>query len=221
MLKYIIAILASIIIIYSCKSKNGYLYEQKGYYNFEPTYNRNDSLYLSDYILYSLHSKSGHDKFGSVNLNDDSLFNIFKASLKRLDLPIKYNTVNNNKLTDEFIRNHFLKYKNIDKEYIKRMTKQLNGKTAVIPIILKLFNKFTNVSSGGADTYPSYICHFSLAVFIIKNNKIIYYKQMRHVESVYGEFHPYKYEDFHIPIPHEHWDGLVREVMKEYIERMK
>lgn len=113
MLKYIIAILVSFILIYSCKSKSGYLLEQKRYYSFEPTYNKNDTLYLSEYILYGLHSKSGHNKFGSVNLKDDSLFNIFKTSLKRLDLPIKYNTVNDNcnKLTDEFIRNPFLKFK--------------------------------------------------------------------------------------------------------------
>ena len=33
--------------------------------------------------------------------------------------------------------------------------------------------------------------------------------------------HPYEYEDFNIPISKEHWEGLFREVMKEYIKWLK
>ena len=56
---------------------------------------------------------------------------------------------------------------------------------------------------------------------MVKNNRVIYYKQMRYVEKVYSKNHSYDFEDFYIPIAQKHWNGLVREVMKEYIERLE
>lgn len=220
-MKLVIKLCPFLLLIYSCTSKSGYIYKQKRFYHFETSYNINDTLHLSDYILYGLYDQVGLKNFDIVYLNDDSLFNKFIDSFELLELPLNLNNAHNNKITESFLKNRYSRYKKIDKDYIKAIAKKQDEKTFIIPIIFKYFKSIRHGGIAGADTYPTFYCHFSLAVFIIKNNKIIYYKQMRHVESVDSEFHPYKFEDFKIPIPQEHWDGLVKEVMREYIERRK
>jgi hypothetical protein len=107
MTKYIFLIL---IISYSCKTKSGYIFEQKRYYHFENSYDKNDSLYLSDYILFCIHSKSGLNNFGKVSLNEDSLFHKFKDSFNSLNLLRSIGGDYSNKVTEDFSKNHYLHF---------------------------------------------------------------------------------------------------------------
>lgn len=59
-------------------------------------------------------------------------------------------------------------------------------------------------------------CEVTLAVFVVKNRDVLYYKQVRHNEIVKDKDHTHAYEDFFIPISTSTWDEMVRNVMKEY-----
>jgi len=178
-------------------------------------------MYLSDYILYNLQILGGLNNYSEIYLNEDSLFSLFKISINKLDLPLIIADENKNLKTPDFINNPLLKYKKINKNSLFSIANNNPNKLSIIPILRQNFTTSTHKTTSGADPYPHYLCSLNIALFVISDNKVIYFKNIFHMESVYAEYHPYKFEDFHIPIPQEHWDGLVREVMREYVERMK
>ena len=220
MYKYILFILTMVLLFFSCMS-NGYNLKQRRFYNFESSYNKTDTMYLSDFIFYNLQDLGGLNNYREIYLNEDSLFSLFKISINKLDLPLIIADENKNLKTTDCIKNPLLKYKKIKKDSLFSIANKNLNKLSLVPIIYLNYTSRTHITISGADPYPHYLCFLNIALFVISDNKVIYFKNMYHVEIVDAEYHPYKFEDFHIPIPQEHWDGLVREVMREYIERMK
>lgn len=225
-MKYTIPIALFFVIISGCKLSKTYKPDEKRFYVFNNTYSSSDSLYFQNYVLYAIARKGelvAEDT--RVRLNSDSLIKVFKNSisqLKEVRMNIDTSTPLLNRVNSSYFSNPEFRYKLYDKDYIISLANKEKDVISFVPVVGLLYDTFRSASLGaGADTYPMLICHLSIAVFIIKNEEILYYKQMRYVESVDGEFHPYAYHDFNIPIPQEHWDGLVREVMKEYIERLE
>ena len=211
-------------LIVGCKLSKTYIPDQKRFYILDETYYNKDTLFIENYILYGVeHTKTLHSSWRKVDTNSDSLIQIFRNSINQIQ---EINTVFNdsliNKKNEDFYLNPRLEYKKIDKEDIILLASKDTNTVSLIPVFLTSFGEVRDPSLGAGEyTYPELICHLSLAVFIVKKNQIIYYKKMRYVEIVHRKYHPYDYEDFHIPIAQEHWDGLIRVVMKEYIERLE
>jgi len=220
-MRIILILLGFVLLFNSCFSKTGYVYKQRRFYHFESYYSNKDTLYMNDFIMYGINTKNSIKNYIEVNINYDSLINIFKHSLINTDAPIILEKSRQNLGISIFKENHMGKFRKINKDDLFEIAKINTNNFKLIPVIRLNFTTSTGLTTSGADTYPHFLCFLDIAIFVIKNNKIVYFKNMTHMESVDGEFHPYKYEDFHIPIPQEHWDGLVREVMKEYMERLR
>ena len=210
-------------VVLSCKLSKTYIPDGKRFYKFNDTYSSTDTLFIRNFIMYG-NADMGtlHDPWRRVRLNSDSLIHVFKTSISKIEaVNISVNDQIFNRVNNSYYSNPLLKYKKIDKEMLISFASNDTSVLSLIPVILFSFNASRWSGSGQFDTYPRLICHLNIAVFIVKNQEIIYFKQMRYVEKVDGEYHPYEFEDYHIPIPQEHWDGLVQEVMKEYIERLE
>jgi hypothetical protein len=211
----VISVVLLILVGFNCSG----VYRQKDRmrHSFLKSYNESDSLFLNDIICFGLSGEG----FGyrNINVDRDSLAKIFTNSLAKLNLPVnitpdKIRVYNKRCLNGEYVRK-----KNIDFDCLKMLRRRNNNEYTILPIIELMFSKSYNVNAAGSDT--DYITLLSISIFIFKNDEVVYFKKMSHLERVYSEFHPYLYTDFNIPIPEEHWDGLVREVMNEYIERLK
>jgi hypothetical protein len=208
---------------------NGYYHSQRKSYHFEEKYFKADTLRFQYYIINGMATAGGNGRhyWSPVNhLNFDSLFNHVEKSLIKLDIPILIEKNLINKYTKNlYSYNKTVNPTNQQKINIDTLKSIVNTKgnneLIFIPIVNFYFDQVrTGAGPAGLDPYPTFVCHLTISIFIFRNNEIIYHKRMRHTEMVDAEYHPFSYLDFKIPIPQEHWDGLVREVMKEYIEQL-
>ena len=222
--KYLQLMLLIFVLLIGCKFSKTYIPDQRRFYIFDKTYSSLDTVVIENYILYGVeHTKTLYNSWKKVELNSDSLIRIIKESINQIEgINFIFNDSLKNKKNKSFYLNPRLEYKKTDKEDIILLASEDTNVVSLIPIVLKSFGVTRDPSLGAGEyTYPELICHLSLAVYMVKNNKIIYFKQNRYVEIIHRKKHPYEYEDFFIPITQKHWDGLVREVMKEYIERLE
>jgi hypothetical protein len=220
-MRIILILLVFVLVLSSCFSKDGYIYKQRRFYQFDSYYISKDTLFMNEFILYGTNTRHSIKNYVEVSLNSDSLKTIFDRALTKTAVPIIFQKSSKNLGISIFKENPKLKFKKININDLFDIAYNNANNFKLIPVIALNFTTSTGLSTSGADTYPHFLCFLDIAIFVIKNNKLVYFKNMVHMEKVDGEYHPYKYEDFHIPIPQEHWDGLVREVMKEYIERLK
>ena len=206
-----------VLVMQSCKS-NFFLNKEIQLFHFQNSYNKQDSLHLSDFIFYGISEEPNFRL--KIDLNDDSLYNILKGSLSKLKLPIHYKSNKTNYSNLSYFIDKYLPYEKINKSLIFKSANSFNDKHLIFPVLQLYFRQRINFDPS-ITVYPRYYCYLSLAIFIVKNREVLYYKQVRHEEVVNKEYHPYEFEDYHVPISQENWDGLVKEVMKEYIERLE
>lgn len=189
---------------------------------FLDDYNQKDSLQIQKYILFSTYERKRLN-YGIVRSDSDSLFEIFKNSLIKLDLPIDLDSKSKNIVNQRIINNYHSSYNVIDRidyDSIISYLGEVNlDENILLPLIKFNYMKSHDASSAGVDVY--YIGQLTIVFFIIKNNNVIYANEAFHSERVDSEYHPYAYSDFNIPIPQEDWDNLVKKIMREYTERLK
>ena len=211
-------------LICSC-SYNGFYYENRRNYVFQEAYS-NDTLVISDYILFGTYRRKRLD-YGIVRLNNDSLFTVFKEAINKTELPIYFESKGRNFSNKKIIEQYHSRAKHINPEDINvyaNIKDVGDSKQIIIPVIKYNYHSENDCGAAGCDRY--FITHLSLSVCIFENNKIVYYKKMRYVERVdvehipnYNYYNHYNY--YQVPISQDKWDGLVKKVMKEYIERLE
>lgn len=203
--------------IHSCANNKNFL-GQKHYSYFESKYDALDSLYIKDYIVYSASKERNY--ILRVLANHDSTFQMFKTLLGQMDVPLKVKDGGENLQRLSFFGHEQLTYPDINKSLILKSALEFENKYVLFPIVLNFYKRLNSfdAQSHGSERYGNYI---TMAVFIVKNGQVVYYKQVRHLEIVEESKHPYAYEDFFIPISQDLWDGLVKEVMRDYIARLK
>ena len=217
---FMTSLLLVLVFISSC-SYYGYYYENRRNYVFQETY-PNDTLVISDYILFGTYRRKRLD-YGIVRLNNDSLFTIFKEAINKTSLPIYFESKGRNLSNKKIIERYHSRFKHISLEDMKiyaNVKDVGDSKQTIIPVIKFNFHADTHAGTYGS-AIKYYITHLSLSVFIFENNNIVYYKKMRHIEKVDDEYIPNYYNYYQVPIPPDNWDGLVKEAMKEYIERLE
>jgi hypothetical protein len=199
----------------------GYKLENQKHFHFEPTYSKNDTLIISDYIIYGNTKPCVPCELNNyLKIKTDSLFSILKNVLLETKLPLKFQKTNANLVRYEIEKNINLKFKRIYFTEIIPSTQIFENKSVLFPIISLVYDSYT---TGDFETKPRHFCYFRIAVFVFKNGKLTYYKQVRHNERVDAKTFKYQITDrnFNIPIPQQHWDGMVQEVMREYFNRLK
>ena len=206
MIKIVFIILSSLL-IQSCVHNYGdYLHHGKRHYIFGESYNLNDTISVGDYQIYT-----------SVWKDHDSLYNHFSEALINTEIPILFSDSSKNVHINDFRDNRYLYARKIDDTKIKEQAGAcLNCTNLVMVPIISIRYEAVNYASG-AGSNILYSCRITLSIRLVKDNEIVYFKQMRIVE--YGDRDNYR--NYNFPIPQEKWDGLLREVMKEYIERLE
>ncbi len=215
---FMISILLTFVFIGSC-SYHGFYYENRRNYVFQEVYS-NDTLVVGDYILFGTYNHKQLN-YSEVNLNSDSLFSIFKKSINKTGLTICFGDKGKNLSNKKIIERYNSQSKHIGSEDINVYPNIKDGadsKRIIFPVIKFNFRTDNHCGSAGCDEF--YITNLSLSIFILENNNVIYYKKLRHTEKSDLSF-PDHHSFYQLPIPQEKWNNLVKDAMKEYIERLK
>lgn len=206
MIKIVFILLTSLMLQACVHNYGDYLHDEQRHYIYDGVFNMNDTISIGHY---QVHSNKWQDS--------DSLFNHFRLALINSEIPIHFSDSIKNVQINDFRDNRYLHARKIEDARIKVHAETCINCTDLImvPIISIRFEATNYASSAGSNIL--YSCRISLSIRLVQNNEIIYFKQLRIVE--YGDRE--NYQNYNFPIPQEQWDGLVREVMKEYIERLK
>ncbi len=190
------------------------------YYIFQDAYGL-DSMYMADYLMYGTRKDMSVSVFSRIELNNDSLFQVFKNAVINSSLPVDISPVNHNRMSSALIGYDKMNHRVLasgNLNYIIGVAKQSNHKLVLVPLITKSY-VYTDYL-GGPEC--SYWVELYLTIFIVHKNEIIYSKQMsKREESVIIHTHPLDFDYNKIQVPQKYWDGLFRETMREYIERVK
>lgn len=181
-----------------------------------------DSLYVNDFVIQSKHSKSTFSKWEVLEIDADSVKNLFDSSLTQTKLNVYFNTNGENRVNEQFLDNTYMKPRKVNRDTILFYSKD-NSKdyTVLFPIVSFSSDSFSTSAFGFSGVVPGesmYHIRLTLTIYLIKNGEIIYIGQVRtsHVHQINDRYN----EDNKQKIPLERWDGLVKEAMDEYIERL-
>lgn len=168
---------------------------------FQESYNLDDTISVG---FYQEHSNAWKPP--------DSIFNHFRIALKNSGLPIHFSETTGSNQIYDFENVPFLKSREINEQkIISTANSCVNCSNLVmVPIVSVRYEAFT------IDSEPEFGCIVSVKIFLVQNEKIIYF-----VES--GFLEPGKEENFRnydFPIPQGKWDRLARELMINYIKRL-
>jgi len=190
-------------------------------------YFRNDTVYVKNIILCNNlgFRKLWMDDIKVQSEVSDSIFNFFLNSIKQQDMPVLIlsNIENHCDTILDFI--FPFKTEKIDTKRIKNIAGIMDNENAIIllPIIHidNVTQRAVMVSSRGIPDGGYFMrdIFLKIAIYLIKNNEIIYLKSARYgpvssETATYDEEPPKKLEQ-------KHWDNLVRLVMNDYIRRLE
>lgn len=180
-----------------------------------------DTLYLADYLMYGTrYSRRLKPKHTEINLKADSLFGVFKKAVKNSGIPIVLKETNQNRMSNKFIRDDEMNHEVLSNDnlgYIAEVAGNSYNRLVIVPLISKSY------TYGKIPEDPEwyYVCRLYLTIFVVSNNEILYSKQMDYVESITSQLSPLDFDPRDIQIAQKYWDGLFKETMREYIERVK
>lgn len=203
----------AVALLAACKSE-GFTRQEMSHFQYNEEYDSYDSLYFSDYIIYAI-AEEPRLRY-KIKVNSDSLLGILQKSMNELNIPIKYKGNGNNYAHWSYFTDRYLDYETVNTSLLFKSAHRFTDRTIVFPVLQMYYRQVTNFDHN-VTVYPKYYCYVSLGIFMVKNSRIVYYKQSRHYELVDKEHHPFEFEDFHIPIPHKAWLNLVSTAFSEYI----
>ena len=181
-----------------------------------------DSLYVNDFVIQSKHSNSTFSKWEVLEIDADSVKNLFDSSLTQTKLNIYFNTNGENRVNEQFLDNTYMKPRKVNRDTILFYSKD-NSKdyTVLFPIISYTSYYSNNTAFGFSGVVPGewkFHSFLTLTIYLVKNEEIIYVGQ---VYSPYVHEVENKLSIDRKKVPIERWDELVYEVLNEYINRLK
>jgi hypothetical protein len=206
----------------SCVTKHESFYvRQKRFHLISDAYIKKDSVIFQNYFLFTQARDSNYGESEFVENNSDSLVNILNESMKKLpEIYLSISKDLKNQFSESFYNIKYMDIRRFPLDSIINLGRANENVVSMVPIISIHHILSTNSSLQGWSD-PEFLCFLSIAVFMIKNGKIIYYKQMFHQEKIEASKHSYPFYWYNLPIPQETWNSLVLEVMHDYIERLK
>jgi hypothetical protein len=220
-MRILIWLISSIIILFTgCKA---YRFDYKRQHIVVPNYNSADTLLLSGYVL--CNSLRNDNKLNSEvdfgeGVNLDSVFDIFKTSISKLNLPIKFYE-NENRCDSSFRANWRMKIDETNSNISRVKVIDTSNVIQIIPVVhlTNFYQKHIYVS-GGVFGGGHYIKQTILRVmiYVVKGDEIIYLKSAKYFGETYHSNNP---KETRTNLEQEHWDKLVELVMRDYIKRLK
>jgi hypothetical protein len=184
------------------------------------SYSSADTIVFQNFIFCSNINTLFHNE--ALNINEDSLLNIFFTSVENSGIQFVYNDEGRNFCDEEFQSNKLIKAKKIDKRKIFDISES-NSTLSAVPFVYinnrALSNRYftsKGIPGGGGYLRDTFL---NMTIYLVKNDEIVYHKSawfgpVSSETATYNEDSPKKLEQ-------EHWDNLVRLVMLDYINRVQ
>jgi len=203
-----------------------YKYTNRNSRIVQSNYSLSDTVFVKDFILCNslrninknIFSPKGGDM---IAINEDSVLVHFKDSFQRLTIPVQFHTGSVNHCDSSFHRNVLVKDKITNHNTIKEISKKANERVVLVPLIYldnvyenQMYFHSSGVAAGGDLIRNSYL---NLAIYIINDGSIVYFKSGMHITIS-------RHEDFEEEPKRqtqENWDKLVEMVMADYTQRAK
>jgi hypothetical protein len=218
MKKHIIFSCIILTISFSCTK---YATFQVKHQKFKGDYFFEDTIHISNVILCSSYQKGAGANLEYNAIDNDSVFNIFSTSLRKLPLNIEINT-EISFYCDMFLHfyNKQLYISEINEEVILKLASKRPNGISMVPFIYLHQNDYNYVvvtASGGADSGSKRGYKAGIALFLVKQDQIIYSRMFNFYASS-GDF----YSDGSVEpstIKQKHWDKLVKRTMLDYLKQ--
>lgn len=170
-------------------------------FTFQESYNLDDTISVG---FYQEHANAWKPP--------DSLFNHFRIALKNSGLPVYFSESTGHKQLYDFENTPLLHTRKIDTQKIVSIANSCANcsNLVMVPIVKVSYEALP------ADSDPEFICIISVKIFIVQDDKIIYFAERGFAEDGNEE----NFRNYDFPIPQGKWDRLARELMKVYIERL-
>jgi len=176
------------------------------------SYIKRPLLFRENYNLDDTISVGFYQEHANAWKPPDSLYNHVRIGLENSGLSVHFSESGGQKFFYDFERNSGIMRRNIDLEQVIQAANACLDCTS--PVLIPIINvRYERLS---ADSATEFMCFITLYVFLVQNDEIIYYKERR----MWQEGNEENYNNYDFPVPQEKWDRLVREAMKEYIERL-
>jgi hypothetical protein len=217
--RIVLIFLLSVFLCHSCWMSR---YQNEGKKYFNSYYDKNDTVYLKDYILCSsMRNMFIGNKTSAYYINPDSIFGIFKNSLEQFDFPIKFYSKSNVYCDSSFYLKRLTNIKS-DEIIVSETIESIgSGKIQMVPVIL-IDNSDMVVGSvspaGALNTQKSRSTFLRIIIYLTRDDQIIYKKAMFYSAKPAYVNDGQKVE---VNIKQEHWNELMRRIMKEYVQRLK
>jgi hypothetical protein len=186
-------------------------------------YSIQDSIVLHDAIICGNYRKGWRYSNEPLEINQDSIFQVFSTALSKLQLFVDVCPKVNYHCDSSFQANYLMNLKQVDKEKLLEIAAAMGlSKAIMVPVIYidtwDVKRIGVTASSGGTVENELRDSHVKILISIIKETDIVYQRLIQFsAKSI----------DLSMPnhpittIEQKHWDKLVELVMRDYIKRMK
>lgn len=217
-----VSIFFLIIILNCADSKKTYRYI------VSDSYSKEDTVYLGNFLFRHVlindergYSDNSHRKLNSKMvlfepIDDDSIFNIFSQSLRKLKFPLNIRENSYNRTDSAFFYGWYERRRlENEEDQVLDLLSLKDSSYTLVPVISILRKLYPNY----ADGLLNYETSIAIGVYIIRNtNEIVYHKTV--VTSKNYEVYPDKEFEFTC-FSNSDWDILVERVMRDYIENIE
>jgi hypothetical protein len=192
--------------------------------------NSKESICIPDIILCSYYKKGLWTQIQTIDLNRDSIVEILKLSLNKLDLNLSFSNIIRYHCESVYTPNNKNFYMNINPDEMVKLKSLNSCRFNLIPFIRIVNQDITFITptassgspAGGMKRDPM----VGIVVYLFDNNELIYLRRFNFsgkVINVYKDEHGNILdEDTDKPvkstIEQKHWDKLVELVMRDYIK---
>lgn len=186
-------------------------------YVSQKKYSLKDQVIIKHYLIESRSSLGDQDyEFDVVDY--DSIFNLFKESVKLVDLNFIFKEGENQVYTEHFQIGK-LRFEDIDKSKLIALGEEDTENLVLIPVI-SIKNNYKNTHGQYKDISESDFLSspLFLTIYLLHENKIIY------ASSSYTA--PQSSNPYHNPVPtnkihtQEDWEIITKKVFRKYLKRL-
>lgn len=181
-----------------------------------------DTLYLNDFVLcntlrneWNLKKEQEFD----TQVDLDSVYDIFKSSLKKIELPIKISNGENK--CDSIFRSNWRMRVEDTKQHVHKAKNNELRSLQLIPVIHATnFYERPYYIVGGVPGGGYYVRQtiLRITIFILDGEEIIYLRSGAYFSESYRA---YNKGNTRTNLTQEHWDNLVELVLRDYVKRLR
>lgn len=186
-------------------------------YISQKKYHKTDTIIVKDYVIESI-SRLGNQDYEFDLVDYDSIFNVFKESIKVLDLSFIFKEGKNQINTENF-QTGKLRFEYIDTSKIKSLGKEYFESLVLIPVI-SIKNNYRNTHNRYKEISQSDFLTSSLVItiYLLYKNKIIYASSSYTAPQISNPYNePVSTSKIHTK---EDWEIVAKKAFRKYLKRL-